>query len=284
MKYKFQHMHSWRSVAQRYEHWETMPEVPGSNPARSPQWIICSGGAEPDQRDDGGEDQTKGGADQRDDGGAADRTRPRVEQTREMMEEMTRPERWWRRGPDQGWSRPERWWRSGWPETGTADRMEEHVADRRLEQQTGWRSMWLETGTADRMEEHAADQVEWQPKQWDNSKEESKDSTRRKKGGPWPWSPPPRQWPAAVMQIVYEEQMLFPPKQGKITCKLPTTSLHSAKGNISLPCSNITSSTRWQHILISPKLQQIIFISPPPPPIKTPVHVCVKEVLEHFHW
>ncbi len=129
MKYKFQHMHSWRSVAQRDEHWQTMPEVPGSNPARSPQWIICSGGAGPDQRDDGGDDQTREMTEER--------TRPRVEQTREMTEE----------------------------------------------QLTGWRSMWLETGTAD--------QMEWQPKQSDNSKEESNDSTqRKKKGGPWPWSPP----------------------------------------------------------------------------------------------
>ncbi len=71
--------------------------------------------------------------DQRDDT-EANRTRPRVEQTREMTEERSRPERWRRRGPDQGWSRPERW----------------------EEQQTGWRSMWLETGTADRMEEHVA--------------------------------------------------------------------------------------------------------------------------------
>lgn len=112
MKYKFQHMHSWRSVAQRSEHWQTMPEVPGSNPARSPQLINYS-------------DQTKDGA-----------VAELEEQTREMMEQ------WNQRGVTDR-SRPERRWNwNGWAdqgwsisiaeelEPGTADLMEEHAADR----------------------------------------------------------------------------------------------------------------------------------------------------------
>ncbi len=68
-------------------------------------------------------------------------TRPRVEQTREMMEERTRP-------------RVEQ----------TREMMERLTGDWNSRPDGGACGL-PETGTADRMEEHVADQVEWQPKQ-----------------------------------------------------------------------------------------------------------------------
>ncbi len=209
MKYKFQHMHSWRSVAQRDEHWQTMPEIPGSNPARSPQWIICSGGAGPDQTREMTEEMTD------------KRTRPRVEQTREMTEEqLTRD---WNSRPDGG--------ACGW-------RLEQQTGwrsvclNRRLEQQTGWRSVCLNR----RLEQ----QTRW------NGNQSSQTTARRRvmtapeerRRGDHDRGPPPAS--KTMTSSSYESCFFFlnTPKKAKITClfhKLPATPIYAPKMTLIWP-------------------------------------------------